>query len=98
MKNRTVKKKRFEVKMPTTCEIDFDDNPMKIVLAGELLCGTVRLKFTKEQCVRSIYIRMYGHASVKLDDPTRSSNRQTYLNKKIFLVRGNNGNAHQLNN
>lgn len=81
--------------MPTTCEIDFDDNPVR---AGELLCGSVRLKLTKEQGIRAIYIRMYGHASVRLDDPARSSNRQTYLNKKIFLIRGNNGNAHQLNN
>lgn len=77
--------------MPTTCEIDFDDNPMKIVFAGELLCGTVRIKLTKEQGVRAIYLRINGHASVRMDDPTNSSNRQTYFNKKIYLVRGNNG-------
>lgn len=77
--------------MPTTCEIDFDDNPMKIVFAGEMLCGTVRLKLTKEHCIRAIYIRINGHASVRMDDPTRSASRQTYLNKKMFLVRGNNG-------
>lgn len=77
--------------MPTTCEIKFDDNPMKVVFAGELLCGTVRCTFTKEQRVRAIYIRIYGHAAVRMDDPTRRSNRETYLNKKIFLLRGNKG-------
>lgn len=77
--------------MPTTCEIEFDDNPMKIVFAGELLCGVVRVKLTKEQNIRAIYIRFYGHASVRMDNSTRSANRQTYLNKKIFLDRENNG-------
>lgn len=80
--------------MPTTCEIDFDDNPMKIVFAGELLCGVVRLKLTKEQNIRGIYIRFYGHASIRLDDSTHSPNRQTYLNKKIYLALGNNGSTH----
>lgn len=84
--------------MPTTCEIDFDDNPMKIVFAGELMCGTVRIKLTKEQGIRSIYLRINGHASVRMDNQTHNADRQTYLNKKIYLVRGNNGKtSHQLN-
>lgn len=83
--------KGFQAIMPTTCEIDFDDNPMKIIFAGELLCGTVRLRLTKEQNIRTIFIRIYGHASVRMDNSTRCSNRQTYLNKKIILARGNNG-------
>lgn len=79
--------------MPTNCKIDFQDNPMKIVYAGELLRGTVRLTLTKEKCVRAVYIRLCGHASVRLDDPARgySSNRQNYLNKAICLIRRNNG-------
>lgn len=79
--------------MPTSCEIDFENSPMKIVFAGELLCGKVRLTLTKEKHLRSIYIRIRGHASVRLDDPTRgyNSGRQNYLNKAIYLMRGING-------
>lgn len=79
--------------MPTSCEIDFENNPMKIVFAGELLCGSVRLTLTKEKHLRALYIRINGHASVRMDDPTRgyNSGRQNYLNKAIYLVRGNDG-------
>lgn len=79
--------------MPTSCEIDFENNPMKMVFAGELLSGDVRLTLTKEKHIRSIYVQIKGRASIRLDDPTKgfNSGKQTYLNKAIYLVRESNG-------
>lgn len=46
--------------MPTTCKIEFDNNPMKIFLAGQVVRGTVQLGFDGRKIVRSVYIRMIG--------------------------------------
>lgn len=48
--------------MSTTCEIEFENNPMKVVYGGQLLRATVRLNLTKEKKVRGVYFQLYGRA------------------------------------
>ncbi|XP_055312594.1 arrestin domain-containing protein 17-like [Sitodiplosis mosellana] len=51
--------------MPITCQINFENNPQKIVYSGRKLHITVRLKLTEVLKVRCIYIRLRGMAHVR---------------------------------
>lgn len=46
----------------TECEIGFENNPMKVIYAGQLVRGLVRLYFKKEKRIRGIYIHIFGKA------------------------------------
>lgn len=46
--------------MSTTCKIEFENNPRRVVYAGQLLRGRVRLNLTKSKTVRGLYIRIHG--------------------------------------
>lgn len=73
--------------MPTTCEIEFENNPDKIIYAGQLLRGTVWLTLTKEKCVRSVYIEIYGKAMAEWSDMDSTyGGKQTFFDEKICLV------------
>lgn len=48
--------------MSTICDIEFENNPTKVVNAGQLLRGTVRLNLLDKISVRSVYIRIRGKA------------------------------------
>lgn len=60
--------------MPTTCDINFENNPQKMCFPGQKLHITVRLKLTEEMKVRGIYIHLRGTAYVRfvIDDAKRS--------------------------
>lgn len=83
--------------MPTTCEIQFDNNPMKVVYAGQLLRGTVRLTITGQKDVRGVYIEIRGKAYARWTEGT-GDNRKTYtgsedyLNERTYFVGGSSGN------
>lgn len=84
--------------MPTTCEIDFDNNPQKVFYAGQLLRGSVRLTLTKENSVRGVYIRIYGTAychwtSGSGDNRKSYTGKEDYLNEKTYFVGDSNGNV-----
>ncbi|XP_055296146.1 arrestin domain-containing protein 3-like [Sitodiplosis mosellana] len=68
--------------MATTCKIEFENNPRKVVYAGQLLKGTVRLHLTKAKRVRSLYIRIHGRAYVHWVDGTSD-------NRKVRVFTGN---------
>lgn len=51
--------------MPTTCEINFENNPRKVFFSGQKLHITVRLMLTEEIKVRGIYIQLRGTAHVR---------------------------------
>lgn len=72
--------------MPTTCEIEFENNPDKIIYAGQLLRGTVWLTLTKEKCVRSVYIEIYGKAMAEWSECSTYGGKQTFFDEKICLV------------
>lgn len=82
--------------MPTTCEIDFENNPMKVMYAGQLLIGTVRLHLTERKKVRGIYIRLYGTAYARWSISQGKSRKfftgiEDYLNEKTYFVGGTDG-------
>lgn len=91
---------RQKSNMPTTCVIDFDNNPMKVIYAGQLLRGTVTLTLTAPKSVRGVYIRIHGKAYAHWTEGT-GDNRKTYtgsenyLDEKTYLAGGNgtNGNV-----
>lgn len=55
----------WKFRMPTTCQINFDNNLKKIFFAGQKLHITVRLKLTDEKIVRGISIHLRGTAHVR---------------------------------
>ncbi|XP_055313203.1 arrestin domain-containing protein 2-like isoform X2 [Sitodiplosis mosellana] len=80
--------------MPTTCKINFENNPQKIFLSGQKLHITVRLKLTEEVKVRGVYIHLRGmtHARFIMDDFRRAGHYATdedVLDMKKCLVDGN---------
>lgn len=80
------------MKMTTTCVIDFENNPDKVVGSGQLLRGTVTLTLTENRSVRGIFIKLIGKACVNwsalLSDEYASTKRKNeyYLNEKAYLV------------
>lgn len=51
--------------MPTTCEINFENNPKKVFFSGQKLHITVRLTLTEEMKIRGVYIQLRGTAHVR---------------------------------
>lgn len=82
--------------MPTSIEIEFENNPQKVVYAGQLLRGTVRLTLTEEKNVRGIYIRIYGKAYAHWTKGGGKSRRsytgeEHYLNETTYFLGGRDG-------
>lgn len=82
--------------MPTTCELDFENNPMKVMYAGQLLRGTVRLHLTEEKNVRGIYIRINGTAYAHWSEGSGKTRKtytgnEDYLDEKTYFVGGTDG-------
>lgn len=82
--------------MPTTCEIEFENNPSKVIYAGQLLRGTVKLQVTSVKPVRGVYIRLCGRAYSNWTEGY-GKNEEDYtdeeeiLNEKSYLVGGETG-------
>ncbi|XP_055312571.1 arrestin domain-containing protein 17-like [Sitodiplosis mosellana] len=79
--------------MPTTCVVEFENNPEKVFYAGQLLCGTVQLTLTEKKNVRGIYIEIRGKAYAywtrEEDKKTvEYTGKETYLDKRIYFVGG----------
>lgn len=82
--------------MPTSCEIEFENNPLKVIYGGQTLRGTVRLTLTEEKNVRGIYINIHGTAHAQWSIGTGSrrvthTGNEDYLNEKTFFVGGSSG-------
>lgn len=81
--------------MPTTCKIHFDNNK-NVVYSGQKICITVRLKFTENVKVRSIYIYLRGKTQVRfnLDDESKHGTymgSENLLDMRKCLADGNGG-------
>ena len=79
------------VKMPMTCEVNFDNNPAKVVYAGQMLSGTVRLTSTEYLNIRSIFIRIQGTAHAQWEEGTGEKSKtftgdEDYLNERTYFV------------
>lgn len=80
--------------MPTTCEINFENNPKKICCSGQKLYITVRLKLTEEIRCRGVYIQLRGTAHVRfvIDDAKRTgcyTTEEAVLDIRKQLIGGN---------
>lgn len=84
--------------MPTNCKIEFENNPKKIVYAGQLLRGKVQLNFNVQKTVRSVYIRLHGMAFCTWKQGRKpSQGKEEYLNDITYFVGGiNNGNVYKM--
>lgn len=83
--------------MPTTCDIDFENNPEKVLYAGQLLSGTIKLTLTSEKRVRGVYVQITGKGYchwTKGSGKNRSeyTGREYYLDEKTYLYGDENGN------
>lgn len=84
--------------MPTSCEIEFENNPMKVIYAGQLLRGTVQLSLTEEKTVRGVYIRIHGKAYTHWttgsgDNRKTYTGSEDYLDERTYFVGGSSGNV-----
>lgn len=82
--------------MPTTCEIDFENNPEKVLYAGQILSGTIKLTLTSEKRVRGVYILITGKGYchwTKGSGKNRHdyTGREYYLDEKTYLYGDENG-------
>lgn len=82
--------------MTVTCKIDFENNPMKVIYAGQLLRGTVTLNLSEEKNVRGVYIRIHGFAHCHWTEGTGDNRRsytgdEDYLDERTYFVGGSSG-------
>lgn len=87
--------------MAATCEIEFENNPSKVIYTGEWLNGTVHLT-TDEKTIHGVLLKVVGKAKVRWTEGT-GRNRATYggkekhLEEKTYLVGGSDGRIILLN-
>lgn len=80
--------------MPTTCEIEFKNDPDKVIYAGQLLRGVVFLTLTEMKRVRAVYIRISRKAETSWNGPDPKSSyrgEQISVIQESYLVDGRNG-------
>lgn len=86
-----------EIEMPTTCNIEFEDNPIKVVYAGQLLRGTVELTLTNPKNVCGVYVRIYGFASVQWKEGRRErTGQEDYINERMYFVGERSGKVYHM--
>ena len=83
--------------MSINCCIELENNPMRVVYAGQLLRGTVRLKLMDRTTVCSIYIRISGKAFAqwKVGNSFVTA-KENCLDERIQLVGDSIGNLYCL--
>lgn len=87
--------------MAFICEIEFENSPQKVIYAGQMLRGSVRLTLEQEKQFRSVFIQIYGTAYCRWtegfsDDEKSYTSKSDFLNETMYLVGngfGGNGNA-----
>lgn len=81
----------------STCEIEFENNPMRVFFSGQIMRGTVHLKLAKQKQVRRIYIHLYGGAYASWTEYAcidfglhnwYSDHRKTFSGKEVYLNDG----------
>lgn len=69
--------------MPTTCEIEFENNPLKVIYSGETLRGIVHLLVTSEKVIKKGSVKIVGEGNVRW---TEHLQRQKYDNHQQKYV------------
>lgn len=82
--------------MPTTCEINFENNPLRVLYTGQWLRGSVDLNLTEAKTVRGIYINIHGSAHSHWSQGSGKSRKsytghEQYLDERTNFVGGSTG-------
>ena len=78
--------------MSVVCDIEFKNNPEKIVYAGQLLRGTVRLNLPEKANVLAVYIRIKGKGYASWNQgKSKIESKEKYLDGRTYLVGIHNG-------
>lgn len=64
--------------------VHFENNPQKVVFAGQLLCGTVRLICSEEKTIRGLFVDIHGEAYAQWSKKTGKTNT-IYSGKEEYL-------------
>lgn len=85
--------------MPTKCEIEFENNPLKVVYSGQVLCGDVKLTQTELMKVRGVYIKICGEGYCHWTTGSGRNEklytgREDYIDKRICFIDGREGANH----
>lgn len=76
----------------TTCDITFENNHLKVFSAGQMMRGSVRLRLHEEKKVYGVYVRIWGRAYARKEySKTTYKGKEDYLNEKIYILGGPNG-------
>lgn len=87
--------------MSITCEIEFENNPFKVIYAGQLLRGTIRLGLTEEKTICGIFVKLSGKAYALWtqgcgDKRKTYTGKEEYLNAETCLVGGRDGKHNEI--
>ncbi|XP_031621628.1 arrestin domain-containing protein 17-like [Contarinia nasturtii] len=79
--------------MPTTCGIEYEDNPSKVFYAGQLIRGRVKFILTEDKNIRGVYVQLYGRGFTSWSegcsrDQKTYTDQEFYLNERTYLVGG----------
>lgn len=75
--------------MPTTCEMTFEKNALKVFTPGQWMLGNVRLIVEEEWKMHGVYVQIWGRAYAKKKKANFLFNAcEDYINKKVYLVGG----------
>lgn len=77
--------------MPTTCEIEFDNNPLKVVYSGQLLRGNVKLTLTDLIKVRGVYLKICDEGYCHWTNERSFTGREDYIDERRCFVDGSEG-------
>lgn len=86
--------------MATTCVVQFENNPSKVIYSGQLLRAVVNLTLTKPTTVHGIYVKLTGNAYAHWRGRRGSHRRgrrsftrsEKYLDEQFYLLGGTSGN------
>lgn len=70
--------------MPTTCVIEFENNPLKVYYTGQLVRGNVRINVTNQKKVRGVFIKIKGEAYARWTTGS-GKNKRTHTGKEEYL-------------
>lgn len=83
--------------MPTTCIIDFEDNPSNVCYSGTVLRGSVSLSLTDSEACRGVYVKIKGDGYVLWSEGSGDKKKtytgsEKYIDERVYLTGGLSGN------
>lgn len=71
--------------MTIACEIEFENNPFKVIYAGQSLSGTVHLTvLNEEKTIRGVFIKVSGNAHCHWTRGARKFRKYCSADEKHF--------------